>query len=98
MTRQIQVANLPDSVNAVVLRELFEGYGSVRSATVNTHFQTGRSTGVGFVQMTSKHDGTAAIAALNQRERFGQLLSASWCNSSINRVPALSADAPSSSE
>jgi RNA recognition motif-containing protein len=82
MTRHIQVWNLSDSVDRVVLQQLFEAHGGVRSATINRHFETGFSTGVGVVQMESDEDGEAAIAALNHREHFGRELSVCWSEGS----------------
>jgi RNA recognition motif-containing protein len=86
MKRLIQVGNLPDSVDDVVLRRLFEPHGAVRSAAVNRHFGNGRSTGVGFIHMVSDEDGAAAIAALNHRAHLGRLLSVCW--SECSKDPA----------
>jgi RNA recognition motif-containing protein len=78
----IQICNLPDSFDSFVLRRVFEAYGAVRSASVADHFETGRSTGVGFIEMASQEDGWAAIAGLNQREHGGRVLSVSWSEES----------------
>ena len=75
MKRLIQVANLPDSVDSLALQRLFELHGDVRSAMVNRHFETGRSTGVGFVEMASEKGRAAAIMALHHREHSGHVLS-----------------------
>ena len=85
MTRVLQVGNLSDSVDRFVLRRLFELYGSVRSATVNRHFETNRSTGVGFVEMASEEGGTAAIAALHHQTKFGRVVSVCWSKGCENR-------------
>ena len=82
----IQIGNLPDSFDGFVLRRLFEAYDAVRSASVAEHFETGRSTGVGFVEMVSEEEGTAAIKALNHREHGGRVLSVSW--SEMAKAPA----------
>jgi RNA recognition motif-containing protein len=71
MAGLIQVGNSPDSVDNLILQRLFEVHGAVRSAMINRHFETGGSTGVGFVEMESNESGAAAIAALNHREHFG---------------------------
>jgi RNA recognition motif-containing protein len=78
MARLIQVGNLPDSVDNGLLQRLFEAHGGVRSASVNRRRESGRSTGVGFVQMASDKGGDAAIAALNHQEHLGHALSVCW--------------------
>jgi len=85
MAQLIQVCNLPDSVDGRGLQRLFELHGAVRSATVNRHFETGRSTGVGFIEMASKQRGTAAIAALHHRQHWGQVLSVCWAPRIVRR-------------
>jgi RNA recognition motif-containing protein len=78
MVRLIQIGNLHDSVDGHALRRLFEAHGPVRSATIHRHHETGRSIGVGMVEMESEHDGDAAIAALHHREHAGRVLSVCW--------------------
>jgi RNA recognition motif-containing protein len=78
MTRVLQVGNLADSVDGLDLRRLFEMYGSVLSATVNRHFETNLSTGVGFVEMASEAGGMAAIAALHHQKTLGRIVSVCW--------------------
>jgi RNA recognition motif-containing protein len=85
MARIIQVGNLPESVNSLALRRLFEAHGAVRGVVINRHFETGRSTGVGFVEMETAEGGTAAIAALNHREHFSCILSV--CASGASAIP-----------
>jgi len=85
MARIIQVGNLPESVTSRVLRRLFEAHGAVRGVVINRHFETGRSTGVGFVEMELDEGGDAAIAALNHREHFGYILSV--CRSEGSAIP-----------
>jgi cold-inducible RNA-binding protein len=78
MNQLIQIGNLADSVDGQALALLFAVHGHVRSATIMRHRETGRSTGVGIVEMESREGGTAAIAALHQREHHGRALSVSW--------------------
>jgi RNA recognition motif-containing protein len=78
MNQLIQIGNLADSVDGQGLAQLFAVHGDVRSATVMRHRETGRSTGVGIVEMASRADGTAAIAALHHREHCGRSLSVCW--------------------
>ena len=78
MARLIQVGNLPDSVDGRALRQLFEAHGVVRRATIHRHYETGRSTGVGIIEMESESSAAVAIAALNHREHLGRVLSVCW--------------------
>jgi RNA recognition motif-containing protein len=89
MARIIQVGNLPDSVESVALRTLFEEHGAVRNAVINGH-ESGRSTGVGFVEMNSEEGRNSAIAALNHRQHFGCVLSV--CGSEGSAIPAAGRD------
>jgi RNA recognition motif-containing protein len=82
MPTVIQVGNLPDSIDGPGLLRLFQAHGAVRSADIARHLETGRSTGVGFVEMESEEEGAAAIAALNHQECFGRVLSV--CRSDIS--------------
>jgi RNA recognition motif-containing protein len=81
MSQLIQVGNLPDFVDSAVLRRLFEVHGAVRSSRINRHIGTGRSTGVGFIEMESQESAEAAIAAMNHVEQYGRMLSVCWSNS-----------------
>ncbi len=58
-SRSFYVGNLAFGVTTADLRELFGGFSEVRSATVITNRQTGRSRGFGFVEMP---DGAARAA------------------------------------
>jgi RNA recognition motif-containing protein len=86
MERQIEVGNLPNSINSRDLLRLFEEYGAVRSAIVAEHLETGVSTGLGLVEMESAERGTAAIAALNLHEHFGRVLLVCWNDASANPI------------
>ncbi len=78
MHRQIQVGNLSDDVDDRALRRLFEPHGTVRSAVINRHSETGHSTGVGVIEMESEACGAAAITALDHLEHCGNVLSVCW--------------------
>src|SRR3954463_2124472 len=72
MSKNIYVGNLPFSVTADDLRELFGQYGTVTSAQVVNDRETGRSRGFAFVEMS---DGAAeAIQALHQKDFQGRSL------------------------
>ena len=78
MRKRIQVGNLDESVDDRGLGRLFAPHGVVRRARVATRPHSGRSTGVGFVKMGSARSGEAAIAALNQYEYRGRVLTVCW--------------------
>jgi RNA recognition motif-containing protein len=68
----IYVGNLPYSTTDEVLREAFEDFGEVASATVIKDKFSGRSRGFGFVEMPSDAEAQAAIAGLNGTEMDGR--------------------------
>jgi RNA recognition motif-containing protein len=86
MSKRIQVGNLSDSVDDRALAALFAQYGEVRWATVATHSDTGKNTGVGFVEMENDQEGNAAIAALSGREHEGRVLSVCWSRPAPKRA------------
>ncbi len=70
---KLYVGNLSYSVNDSSLRALFEGYGSVESATVVVDRDSGRSTGFGFVEMNDS-DAQKAMQALNGSQHDGRTI------------------------
>ncbi|MEJ2261882.1 MAG: RNA-binding protein [Anaerolineales bacterium] len=70
----IYVGNLSYSTTEDQLREAFEAYGQVDSATVIKDKYSGRSRGFGFVEMPSNEEAQAAIAGLNGAEVDGRTL------------------------
>jgi cold-inducible RNA-binding protein len=78
MTKRIQIGNLSDSMDDRALETLFATFGQVRWASVATHSDTGRTTGVGFVEMENDQEGDAAVAGLSGREHEGRVLSVCW--------------------
>lgn len=53
---------------------MFSASGKVESANIIEDRETGRSRGFGFVEMSSKEEADAAIAALNGKEVDGRAL------------------------
>ena len=74
MSKNIYCANLPYSTTDAELREMFEAYGPVESATVIKDRETGRSRGFGFVEMTNDSEADQAIENLNGHEMGGRPL------------------------
>ena len=62
--KKIYVGNFSFSTTEAELRQWFEPYGAVESATVVTDRDTGRSRGFGFVEMATNSEADAAIARL----------------------------------
>jgi cold-inducible RNA-binding protein len=72
MSTNLYVGNLSFKVTSDDLREIFEQYGEVKSASVVMDRETGRSRGFGFVEMNS--GGSEAIKGLNGKEHDGRAL------------------------
>jgi cold-inducible RNA-binding protein len=72
MSKNLYVGNLSFKTTSDDLRELFEPYGEVRSASVVMDRDTGRSRGFGFVEMNSGSED--AISALDGKEIDGRAL------------------------
>ncbi|MBE7559196.1 RNA-binding protein [bacterium] len=71
---KIYVGNLAYGTTEADLRQAFEAFGQVESATIITDRETGRSKGFGFVEMTEGAEATAAINALNGQDFQGRTL------------------------
>src|ERR1700726_4124904 len=74
MTMKLYVGNLAFTTSSQDLQELFAQAGTVESASVVEDRDTGRSRGFGFVEMSSKEEGEAAIAQFNGKEVNGRAL------------------------
>ena len=70
----IYVGNLLGDVGDDDLRQAFEAFGQVASATVIKDKFSGESRGFGFVEMSSKDEAQSAIEGLNGKELKGQSL------------------------
>jgi RNA recognition motif-containing protein len=71
---KLYVGNLAFQTSSEDLQELFAQAGTVESASVVEDRDTGRSRGFGFVEMSSKEEGQAAISQFNGREVGGRAL------------------------
>ena len=72
MSSKLYVGNLSYSMRDNDLELEFSPYGSVQSAKVMMDRDTNRSTGFGFVEMSSAAEAEAAIAALNGKNVGGR--------------------------
>ncbi len=70
----IYVGNLSYEVTEDALREAFEEFGTVESATIIKDKFSGKSRGFGFVEMSSKAEAQSAIDGLNGKELKGKAL------------------------
>jgi cold-inducible RNA-binding protein len=62
---KLYVGNLSYEITEDELREAFVPYGEVKSVSILSDRYSGRPKGFGFVEMSSKAEGEAAIAGLN---------------------------------
>jgi len=74
MSMKLYVGNLAFATSSQDLQELFAQAGTVESASVVEDRETGRSRGFGFVEMSSKEEGAAAISQFNGKEVNGRAL------------------------
>jgi RNA recognition motif-containing protein len=68
----IYVGNLSYSVTEENLRQAFEAFGQVKSATIVKDRYSGQPRGFGFVEMPERVEAQAAIKNLNGQELLGQ--------------------------
>jgi len=71
---KLYVGNLSFKTNDSDLNELFSQVGTVDSCRIVTDRDTGQSRGFGFVEMSSKAEGEAAIAQFTGKEVDGRAL------------------------
>ncbi|HEV2884294.1 MAG TPA: RNA-binding protein [Pyrinomonadaceae bacterium] len=85
MSMKLYVGNLAFATSSQELQELFGQAGTVESASVVEDRDTGRSRGFGFVEMSSKEEGEAAIAQFNGKEINGRALNVNEARPRENR-------------
>ena len=83
----IYVGNLSHDMTDDELREEFEAFGNVASATIIKDKFTGKSRGFGFVEMPEKEEAEAAIAGLNEKEVMGRTLAVNEARPRPERRP-----------
>jgi cold-inducible RNA-binding protein len=74
MSMKLYVGNLSFSTTNTDLNDLFAQSGTVESARIVTDRDSGLSRGFGFVEMSDRTEGEAAISQLNGREVNGRAL------------------------
>ena len=81
----IYVGNLAPDATGDDLRQAFEAFGQVTSANVITDKFSGESRGFGFVEMPSKEEATAAIAAMNGKDIKGKAVNVNEARPRVER-------------
>ncbi|MBA2528258.1 MAG: RNA-binding protein [Pyrinomonadaceae bacterium] len=74
MTMKLYVGNLAFETSSNDLKTLFAQAGTVENVSLIEDRETGRSRGFGFVEMSSKEEGAAAIQQFNGKELGGRAL------------------------
>ncbi len=85
MSMKLYVGNLSFETSSENLQQLFAQAGTVESAAVVEERETGRSRGFGFVEMSSKEEGAAAIEKFNGTELSGRSLTVNEAKPRENR-------------
>ncbi|MBK8312694.1 MAG: RNA-binding protein [Acidobacteria bacterium] len=86
MSMKLYVGNLSFDTSSSDLETLFTQMGTVESASVVEDRDTGRSRGFGFVEMSSKEEGNAAISEFNGKEVNGRSLTVNEAKPRENRA------------
>jgi cold-inducible RNA-binding protein len=74
MSMKLYVGNLAFETSSTELQTLFAETGTVESASVIEDRETGRSRGFGFIEMSTKEEGAAAIEKFNGQQVGGRTL------------------------
>ena len=74
MSAKLYVGNLAFETSSEELKALFAQAGTVESVSLIEDRETGRSRGFGFVEMSTKEEGAAAIQQFNGKDLGGRAL------------------------
>ena len=86
MSMKLYVGNLSFETSSSDLQTLFAQTGTVESASVIEDRETGRSRGFGFIEMSTKEEGAAAIQKFNGQEVGGRALKVNEAKQREERV------------
>src|ERR1044072_4766886 len=86
MSMKLYVGNLAFETSKDDLQTLFAQTGTVESVSLIEDRETGRSRGYGFVEMSTKEEGAAAIEKFNGQELGGRSLKVNEAKQRENRV------------
>jgi cold-inducible RNA-binding protein len=74
MSMKLYVGNLAFQTSSEEVQTLFAQAGTVESVSLIEDRETGRSRGFGFVEMSTKEEGAAAIQQFNGKDLGGRAL------------------------
>ncbi len=74
MSMKLYVGNLSFDTSSNELQTMFAQTGTVESVSLIEDRETGRSRGFGFIEMSTKEEGAAAIQKFNGQEVGGRAL------------------------
>ena len=86
MSMKLYVGNLSFDTSSNELQTLFAQTGTVESVSLIEDRETGRSRGFGFIEMSTKEEGAAAIEKFNGQELGGRALKVNAAKPRENRV------------
>ena len=86
MSMKLYVGNLSFDTSSNELQTLFAQTGTVESVSLIEDRETGRSRGFGFIEMSTKEEGAAAIEKLNGQELGGRFLKVNEAKQRENRA------------
>jgi RNA recognition motif-containing protein len=87
MSTKLYVGNLAFETSSNDLQTLFAQAGTVESVSVIEDRETGRSRGFGFVEMSTKEEGAAAVEQFNGKDLGGRTLKVNEAKPRENRAP-----------
>jgi RNA recognition motif-containing protein len=82
---KIYVGNMSYEVKEDDLRQAFGEFGEVESVSIIMDKVSGRSKGFGFVEMSTKEAGEAAIAGLNGKDLKGRVVTVNEAKPQVKR-------------
>ena len=85
MSMKLYVGNLSFETSSNELQTLFAQTGTVESVSLIEDRETGRSRGYGFIEMSTKEEGAAAIEKFNGQELGGRTLKVNEAKQRENR-------------
>ncbi|HKO60064.1 MAG TPA: RNA-binding protein [Pyrinomonadaceae bacterium] len=85
MSMKLYVGNLAFETSSNDLQTMFAQAGTVESVSLIEDRETGRSRGFGFVEMSTKEEGEAAMAQFNGKDVDGRTLKVNEAKPRENR-------------
>jgi cold-inducible RNA-binding protein len=86
MSMKLHIGNLSFDTSSNELQTLFAQAGTVERVSLIEDSETGRSRGFGFIEMSTKEEGAAAIEKFNGQELGGRKLKVAEAKQRENRI------------